>query len=85
MLITLITSTMFQFLCKPLLLHNVVSLMCVQDGQAQSKIANLRNSGFYRTLVYDKTKLGGPSFLTKEGTPMRNYLLGDAGYPILYD
>jgi hypothetical protein len=44
----------------------------------------MRNSGFYKDVVYRRSKLYGQTYICSDGSAMREYLLGDAGYP-LYD
>lgn len=44
----------------------------------------MRNSKFYHDVIFNRTRLAGRSHVCLDGTPLREYLLVDAGYP-LYD
>lgn len=44
----------------------------------------LRNTSFYNHVLFHKDRMAGRTHVCLDGTPLREYLLADAGYP-LYD
>jgi hypothetical protein len=60
-----------------------LDISCGWPGSVQDSRL-LRNSGFYGDVLYRKSNLHGPTYICRDGSAIREYILGDAGYP-LYD